>query len=49
MKTKIVGLFVCMLLITTILPITALAGDEENPEITDTVGDARPYLDIQKA
>jgi hypothetical protein len=49
MKTKIVGLFVCMLLITTILPITALAGDEENPEITDVAGDARSYLDIKKA
>ncbi len=28
-----------MLLITTILPITALAGDEENPEITDVTGE----------
>jgi hypothetical protein len=49
MKIKIVGLFVCMLLITTILPITVLAGDEENPEITDVTGDARSYLDIKKA
>jgi hypothetical protein len=48
MKKKIAGLFVCILLITTILPITALAGDEENPEIIDTIGDARPYLDITK-
>jgi hypothetical protein len=49
MRKKIVGLFVCMLLITMLLPTIALAGDEENPEITDTVGDARAYLDIQKA
>jgi hypothetical protein len=46
MKTKIVGIFVCMLLITTILPITAIAGDEENPEITDTIGDAFGNIDI---
>lgn len=46
MKKKIIGLFVCMLLITTILPITVLAGDEENPEITDTKGDAFGYIDI---
>jgi len=32
MKSKIVGIFVCMLLITTIIPITASAGDPENPE-----------------
>jgi hypothetical protein len=49
MKIKIVGLFVCMLFITTLIPITALAGDEENPEITDVIGDARTYLDIKKA
>jgi hypothetical protein len=46
MKIKIVGIFICMLLITTILPITALAGDEENPEITDTIGDAFGYIDV---
>ena len=33
MRKKIVGLFVCMLLITTILPMTTLAGDPENPEV----------------
>jgi hypothetical protein len=49
MKKKIVGIFVCTLLITTILPMTAIAGDEQNPEITDTIGDARAYLDIKKA
>jgi len=46
---KIVGIFVCMLLITTILPITAMAGDENDPEINDVTGDARSYLDIEKA
>jgi hypothetical protein len=41
MKIKIVGVFVCMLLLmTTIIPMTVIAGDEEHPEITDTVGDA---------
>lgn len=39
MKTKIVGLFVCMLLITTIFPITTMAGDENDPEITDNLND----------
>jgi hypothetical protein len=39
MKKKIVGIFVCMLLITTILPITAMAGDENDPEITDNLND----------
>jgi hypothetical protein len=49
MRKKIIGLFVCMLLITTILPITAMAGDENDPEISDTTGDARMNVDIQKA
>ena len=35
MKKKIIGIFVCMLLIFTLLPINATAGDEENPEIED--------------
>jgi len=39
MKRKIVGLFVCMLLITTLLPITAMAGDENDPEIRDNLND----------
>ena len=46
MRNKIIGIFVCMLLITTILPMTALAGDEEHPEIKDTAGDAFGYIDI---
>ena len=49
MWKKIVGILIFMLLITTLLPITALAGDEENPEITDTIEDARTYPDIKKA
>jgi hypothetical protein len=43
MKIKIVGIFVCMLLITTILPITALAGDPENPEFIDKIRDVKLF------
>jgi hypothetical protein len=41
MKKKLTGLFVCMLLITTLLSTTGIvtAGDEENPEITDEIDD----------
>jgi hypothetical protein len=39
MRKKIIGIFVCMLLITIILPITVMAGDEKNPEIKDKTGD----------
>jgi hypothetical protein len=49
MRRRIVGILIFILLSTTILPLSALAGDEENPEITDISGDARTYLDIQKA
>jgi hypothetical protein len=50
MKTKIVGLFVWMLLTTTILPLTALAGDPEHPEIKDELNDTPlPFLDIVSA
>jgi hypothetical protein len=39
-----------MLLVTTILPITVMAGDEQNPEIQDTPeNDVFPYLDIISA
>ncbi len=48
MRKKIIGIILFMLLTTTLLPIMALAGDPENPEITDTIGDARMYLDIEK-
>lgn len=48
MRKKIIGIILCML-ITITFQTSVLAGDEENPEITDTIGDARTYLDIQKA
>jgi len=34
MKKKIIGIFVCTLLIATILPIATMAGRESDPEIT---------------
>ena len=46
---RMVGIFVCVLLITTTIPFVVKAGDQDHPEITDTVGDARAYLDIKKA
>jgi hypothetical protein len=46
MRKKIVVVIIFMLLTTTILPITAIAGDEENPEISDTMGDAFGNIDI---
>jgi len=39
MKKKIVGLFICILLVTTLLSITAMAGDESDPEIRDNLND----------
>jgi hypothetical protein len=39
MMKKIVGILVCTLLITAILPVTVMAGDEENPEIVDETDD----------
>jgi hypothetical protein len=39
MKRKIVGLFICMLMITTVIPLTAMAGDENDPEIIDEEND----------
>jgi hypothetical protein len=45
---RIVGLFMCMLLITTTIPLIVSAGDQDHPEIADTVGDARAYLDVKK-
>jgi len=43
MKKKIVGIFVCTLLITTILPIATMAGSESDPEIT---ADSEPKLRV---
>ena len=34
MKKKMIGIFICTLLITTILPIATMAGSESDPEIT---------------
>lgn len=39
MKKKIVGILACILLITTLLPTIGLAGDENDPEITDNLND----------
>lgn len=47
MKKRIMGIVFCMLLM--LLPATVCAGSRENPEITDDIGDARAYLDIEKA
>ncbi|HWR62910.1 MAG TPA: hypothetical protein VN365_00725 [Candidatus Thermoplasmatota archaeon] len=49
MRKKVIVIIIIMLFFTTLLPTTVLAGDEEHPEITDTIGDARWYLDIDKA
>jgi len=49
MKQKIVGIFMCILLILMLLPISVMAGDATDPEISDTTGDARANVDIQKA
>ena len=52
MKRKIIGIFVCTLLIATMLPITGtvFADDEENPEIVDVTGDTDlGFLDIESA
>jgi len=43
MRNKIVDIFVCMLLITTVLPITALAGGPENPEVVDRIRDVKLF------
>ena len=43
MRNKIIGLFVCMLLITTVLPMTVLAGDPENPEVIDKIRDVKLF------
>ena len=50
MKKKLLGIFVCMLLITTILPSTVIAGDEDNPEIEDEINDTiLKHFDIVSA
>ena len=50
MKRKIISIFICTLLIVTILLITGtvFAGDEENPEIVDVNGDTDlGFLDVK--
>jgi len=49
MKGKILFFVLLVLLSTAILPFPVIAGDDQNPEIVDTVEDARSYLDIEKA
>ena len=39
MSRKIIGIFVCVLLISNIIPVAVMAGDEENPEIIDELYD----------
>lgn len=39
MRRKIIGIFVCMLLMITIVPFTGMAGDENNPKIVDYEND----------
>lgn len=47
---RIVGILICMLLITTTIPLTVMAGDEENPEIQDETEDnIADYLNIISA
>jgi hypothetical protein len=43
MRKKIVGILIIMLLTTTILPLTALAGDPENPEVIDRIRDVKLF------
>jgi len=47
MSRRLIGIFVCMLLISNIIPVMVMAGDEENPEIIDELYDTDLYtLDI---
>ena len=47
MSRKLIGIFVCMLLISNIITVMVMAGDEENPEIIDELYDTDLYtLDI---
>jgi hypothetical protein len=47
---KIIGIFICMLLLTIIFPISVNAGNQKNPEIVDDIGDTPlSLLDIESA
>jgi hypothetical protein len=39
LKKRIVGIVVCLFLITTLIPCSVFAGDPDNPEIEDEEGD----------
>jgi hypothetical protein len=43
MRKNIVGILIFMLLTTTILPLTVLAGDPENPEVIDRIRDVKLF------
>jgi len=45
MKKKIFGIFVCIILVTTLLPIagTVIAGSEDNPEVEDRIFDVKLF------
>ena len=45
MKKKIIGIFVCTMLITIIIPITGtvIAGSEEDPEVEDRIFDVKLF------
>jgi hypothetical protein len=43
MRKKILGIIIFMLLTTIILPMTALAGDPENPEVVDRIRDVKLF------
>ena len=45
MKKKLLEIFVCMLLLTTMLPmtVTVIAGDEEDPEVEDRTLDVKLF------
>lgn len=43
MRKKMIGIVILMLLITTLLPITTLAGDSENPEVVDRIRDVKLF------
>lgn len=45
MRKKIIGIFFCMLLITTVIPLSVYARNSD-PQITDESGDAFGYIDI---
>ena len=46
MKIKLFRAIACILLIISILPITAIAGNEQNPEIQDKTGDMFKQIDM---